>query len=446
MVQFFGTTNRRPGIMEQIAEGLGPQMQMSLQQKMATLEDKRKMDYAAAEREALASSAEKQGMGKYAPYIRAGMPWAQIQKAEAEGQISNVQPQSAPQQQYNHQPMNQAPQYNQAQNMLLQPQFRQAMPEQQEMPQVDQSQGQPSEIPPTKQTAPTDGIKNLQDRYKQLKKNPVYQSAGDTRRRQMEATARAEHGEEIKDATLGIAKEKLAFAKSAPERERLALEDKRVDNLRNSTRNEDLADSVMSNSIESDDLGPLSLNNLAMVTGITGLLSPDAAAYNAAVKEMFIGGLTSIPGGRLNQWIEQQAKTMIPQISHSKAAAKAMLEVKRASTALNREDVRLHDELAQKYPNDPKAMLREKSNLLDKFASELQGRTAYNIQKIKEDAERIDDPYSFNSAKKVPANTPLTLEKAQVFIKLAGNDKKKARQLAKHYGYDIETMQHAGKK
>jgi len=261
------------------------------------------------------------------------------------------------------------------------------------------------------------------------------------------AQQRAQEGLAIQDRRAKTQEEKLAFAKTKPERDRLEKENERIDTLRRSTRTEDMASSVMENAIKNDNLGMLSLNNLAMQFNQPGLLSADAAAFNAAKKELFVGGLASIPGSqKLNMWIEQQVSSMIPQIGISEPAALSMLEITNAKTNLNRKDVQLHDELEQKYPDDPKTFLREKNKQLDEYAIKLQKQTAYNIQKIKEDDQRRNNSYEFNSMKTVMPGTPLTLEKARIFLDKAKGDKNKAIKMALHFGYDVYTSEQGMKK
>ena len=426
--------------LSKVGEGLGQGLQsgiqqgasLTLNQKFQAMEDQRKFDQMNAQREEAASLAEKQGMGKYSPFIRAGMPWQQIAMLDKEGLIPEV---GGQQESRRGIPSlaGLSPDNIQSKNVLLQPQFRREI-SQQEMERPTQPQVQ---VPRQELRSFDDFRKKITEQY--FKGNPP-EVIGKTVQERIDKAAEREF-----NAARELRKEEREIA--APERNRLNKETETTDALRQSSLIEDQAAAIMKSAIKSENLGALSLNNLAQQFNFPGLLSQDAAAYNAAVKEFFVGGLSSVPGSsRLNMWIEQQVKSMIPQIGNSRPAALSMMEVIEAKNSLNKERIRLHDELIEKYPNDPKKFFKERNASLENFSKNLQKQTAYNMQKIKEDDQRENNVYAFNSMNKVTKGTPLTFEKAEVFFKQANGNRSKAKKLARYFGYDDETYEQSGEK
>lgn len=235
-----------------------------------------------------------------------------------------------------------------------------------------------------------------------------------------------------------LGREKFEYEKGAPIRARLAKEQERVDSLRSGIRRKMAAQEEMGRIISSGEISGV-MPWLIDKFGINPLMKPESSAFKVALKENFLGNIGRV-GSRPNMWIEQQLMEMAPAIGRSEEANLLALEALKGDTAVDQKEIQLMDELSNKYPDDPDKILKEKNRLLDDFALEQQKKTSYNMQSVKEQIQKKNDPKAFNSLRKVTPGTPLTVEKKKVILDAFKGDKRKAIDAAKQLGYEIVYM------
>lgn len=108
--------------------------------------------------------------------------------------------------------------------------------------------------------------------------------------------------------------------------------------------------SLMENAIQEENLGFMSLDNLAKITGVEGFRSPKGAQFTSASKEYFLGSLKRA-GSRPNQWIEQQIQKMLPLIGQSRAANQTVIETLKTELEVEKEQLRIIRRLAREDEN-----------------------------------------------------------------------------------------------
>lgn len=96
------------------------------------------------------------------------------------------------------------------------------------------------------------------------------------------------------------------------------------------------------------DLGFFSRDNLANLTGIQGLASPEGAVFNAAAKNFFLADLQSAVG-RPNQFLEKILKNAVFDVGKSNEANEALLEFYKNQVDLEEEKIKITDDLEDYY-------------------------------------------------------------------------------------------------
>jgi hypothetical protein len=187
---------------------------------------------------------------------------------------------------------------------------------------------------------------------------------------------------------------------------------------------------LMIDAINKGNLGFFTPDNIAELTGIEGLRSPEGAQFIASGKEFFLGSLRRA-GPRPNQWIEQQIQKMLPQIGRSKEANLVVAESLKTSNAIERKRVELVDEIASEQEKEFGFVRRNLGREVDKrlkvFAEEEQKKLESNLRDIVGDQKRV----------KVPEGTKMSAERARFYLDKADGNKKKAIKMAEMDGYDI---------
>ena len=186
----------------------------------------------------------------------------------------------------------------------------------------------------------------------------------------------------------------------------------------------------MSTALTSRDLGFFSLDNLAEMTGIEGLRTPEGALFKTAGKEYFLGNIARA-GARPNMWVEKQILDMLSKIGRSTAANLTVTRALQNELDLDKERVRYTNE----HINEPdKRLLESKINdHMMKFAEDSQIILNNDLRAIKS----IDEskPQKFM---KVPKGTKVSEVVAQSLLRTYNNDPEKAAAEAKKLGYEIE--------
>jgi len=415
------------GLGEGISQGISDYTRMTISDKMDAMKQLRKLQMAQQAQETMASKMEALGMPVAAQLTRAGFQPQHLEKLAVEypefsqelmrgmGVTGKEESPYSPVDS-----LRQLQESIMAKNALLQPQDREAMPTEIES------------IQPSRKTA--EEPKTLDEFRRRLA--PNYDRLSLSAKAKIDQRAEREFNAATAMRKEALGREKFEYEKGTPLRTKLAKEQERLDAVRSGIRRKIAAQDEMGRLISSGEISGV-MPWLIDKFGIDPLMKPESAAFKVALKENFLGNIGRV-GSRPNQWIETQLMSMAPAIGRSEEANLLALEALKGDTAVDQKEIQLMDELSNKYPDDPEKILKEKNRLLDDFALEQQKKTSYNMQSVKEQIQKKNDPRAFNSLRKVTPGTPLTIEKAKVILDAFKGDKQKAINAAKQLGYSIE--------
>lgn len=190
----------------------------------------------------------------------------------------------------------------------------------------------------------------------------------------------------------GKSKRKESFAREMAEKER-GYKESEPTRSRGRELLEDLpykenALQTMKQSIESGNIGMLSLDNLAEMTGIEGLRSPEGATFKTASKEFFLGNLSRVGSRGLNQMMERVVLEMSPLIGRSTEANLAVTEILGAENDVTRKEAELIHQIGQDYKekhgNYPDDLANRVYKELRPYAMQRQKDALAQIDKIKQ--------------------------------------------------------------
>lgn len=143
----------------------------------------------------------------------------------------------------------------------------------------------------------------------------------------------------------------------------------------------------MIDSIANKDMSFWTLDNLAEITGIEGLRSPESAAFKTSAKEFFLGGIKRA-GGRPNQWVEQQILDMLPKIGRSQEANLVVTEALKTELDLEKKQIELTNEIAdqmeRKYGYVRRDLTEQVRKKMAPYAMEKQKELQQQMKDIKE--------------------------------------------------------------
>lgn len=188
-----------------------------------------------------------------------------------------------------------------------------------------------------------------------------------------------------------------------------------------------------------DNVGGFSVDWLAERLGPSGepLKSLSGVQLESAMKNVLIDNIRKV-GARPNQWIEQQIKSAIPSLGKKPEANQILFEIALGNVDIEEKLLDTKDELRAAYQQQglkPPANFDKLSHdLIKPYAQQVEDRVAYNTRVI---WEKYQGKNFLNNLSKVPQGTPLTREKAQVFLQKANGDRAKAMKLAESKGYTI---------
>lgn len=145
--------------------------------------------------------------------------------------------------------------------------------------------------------------------------------------------------------------------------------------------------SNMKAAIESGNLGMFTLDNLAEITGIEGLRSPEGAAFKTDAKEFFLGNLSRVGAKGLNQMMEKVVQEMGPLIGRKTEANLAVTEVLGAEMDVTRKEAELINEIGQAYKEKhghyPDDLAHRVYKELSPYAKQRQKDALAEIKRIK---------------------------------------------------------------
>lgn len=205
---------------------------------------------------------------------------------------------------------------------------------------------------------------------------------------------------------------------------------KNIPTLRNSFE-------TLVNAVKEGDIGGFDLDYLANATGIEPLRSPKGALFLSAGKEFFLGNL-SRAGTRPNQWIEQQLVKMQPEIGRKPEANLSVAEFMKFKLDTDEAWLKAVDTVSQEYKQNlgyvPGDVGIVADRMIKPYVEQRQKELAYDLRELH---EQYQGPKTLLKLERVPKGTPLTIQKAKVFLDRAEGDEAKAAEAARRLGYDI---------
>jgi len=193
---------------------------------------------------------------------------------------------------------------------------------------------------------------------------------------------------------------------------------------------------TMRDAVVTKDLSFFTPDNMAEMTGIEGLRSPEGALFKTAGKEYFLGNIQRA-GARPNQWIEQQISDMLPKMGRSVEANLSVMRALENELALDQARVDFTNSISDKLRSEGDYSQGKLGRLLNQqmseFAMKKQDILFNDLRAIKSISE--NKPQTF---KKVESGTKISDYMVQSLLKQFNNDPKKAAQEAKKLGYDFD--------
>lgn len=207
----------------------------------------------------------------------------------------------------------------------------------------------------------------------------------------------------------------------------------KADEIAESLPQKESAHRIMEDAIKTGNLGFWTLDNLAEITGLEGLRSPEGSVFKTAVKEYFLSNVARA-GARPNQWIEQQIADMMTKIGRSTAANLSVSRALKNELDIDKERIRITnqiaDELEEKYGYVPRDLGSRVNKELSKYAESKQDELFNDMRAIKAIEEK--KPQKF---KQVSKGTKVSKLVAQALLQQFNNDPKKASEEAAKLGY-----------
>ena len=189
-------------------------------------------------------------------------------------------------------------------------------------------------------------------------------------------------------------------------------------------------------SINQNQFGLLSPDNLADYTGVEQFRTATGEGFRTAVKDYFLKDIKQT-GGRPNMFIEKMLSSILPNVGKSKQANMAWIEVQKLKIDLDKEKQRLIEQYSPDHVdangNIKGSLINSVNKDLAEFANTRQEATAYALQKNREEGSSLGDLQSLKNSK----GTPLTEERAKVLNKMVNGDREKLLKVIKETGYVV---------
>lgn len=145
---------------------------------------------------------------------------------------------------------------------------------------------------------------------------------------------------------------------------------------------------AMEDAISSGNLGFFTLDNLAELTGLEGLRSPEGATFKTASKEFFLGNLSRVGSRGLNQMMEKVVLEMAPLIGRKTEANLAVAEILGVENDVSRKEAELINEIGEEFKEKhgyyPSNISYKVYKELRPFAEKRQKEALKKIEKIKQ--------------------------------------------------------------
>jgi len=214
--------------------------------------------------------------------------------------------------------------------------------------------------------------------------------------------------------------------------------------LRESLPKKQSALNLARDSVQSGEVGPFSLANLAERTGIPEFQTAKGSQLVTAAKENLLSNMARVSAKAQNIWFEQRLNSMFPKIGQTIEANEAAGIMLQGELDMDNnwleEYNRISKEDMDRYGYVRRDAEQRATELADRKNQEVMNKTSYQLRRNFEDekgARWMQD----NAKKSVVQGTPLTPEMFVVMLKETGGDKAKAIANAKKRGYKIHTQE-----
>jgi len=217
--------------------------------------------------------------------------------------------------------------------------------------------------------------------------------------------------------------------------------EEKVDDLRETLPKKESSLNLARNAAESGEIGFISLNKLADLTGVDAFRTAKGAQLITASKENLLNNMGRVSARAQNIWFEQRLNSMFPMIGQSMEANLTTQEMLEGELAMDKAYIDEFDRLANEDQESfgfvRKDIARRAQNTVKEKNKEIFDRTTFRMKQIEEQEKGVKKLQS-EVGKKVPRGTPLTLVMAKLYQKKYGD---KAKDKAKADGYTIPTSE-----
>lgn len=143
----------------------------------------------------------------------------------------------------------------------------------------------------------------------------------------------------------------------------------------------------MEDAINSNEIGPFTLDHFANMLGIEGLRSAKSGQFLAASKTFFGKAVKEVGGARPNIYLEQQMASMLPGIGRDKWANLGGLEFQKFGVDVNEKWLDLYDKFSNE-DIDKYGFVKE--NIDSRIAKEMKPFTEKRQQQLEDKIKEID--------------------------------------------------------
>ena len=237
-----------------------------------------------------------------------------------------------------------------------------------------------------------------------------------------------------------LAKRNSVSGKEAEETKRNLEQSKpareEINSIRTSIGRKKLAINMAENAINSGEVGFLSLNKLADITGIDALKTAHGAALGAAAKENLFSNLANVTAKGQNVFIEKAIFDNFPKIGQSKQANMTFLVAQKAEIAMEEAYLKAWDDIVTREGGAKADTADRAKKEASKEYNKIINKSSYQIRELQE--EEIGDSQLYKDRrKKVDPGTPLTPKMARIMSADYSGDLDKLFENATRLGYTI---------
>jgi len=254
-------------------------------------------------------------------------------------------------------------------------------------------------VNPPEETS-TPGAKGLKD-FSKLTDNALVNLAASPYKEHQNA-AKAEQDRRAEDNKRVAAREERAYEGN---KEFI----KEVNKVRSSFPEKEIALSRIEDAIQSGDVNRFT-DWAADVLGFEPGKGNAAQIMQSAVKELFLADLKTLPGGRINQLIEGNLLKALPGLGKSEAANQEITETLYTIKDIEKERVRLFDEMDDLYESQGKELPRTAQKQVEKKLAPFVTKKINELNKtrseLKEGKVKTNAAVKFRKAQRTASESP----------------------------------------